>query len=88
MLNSLNANGNFFSDIDIAADGQIALGTARGNVVLTTTPLESFDEINVTQFGLGGTVFVAFGTDFSTVPEPSAAMLLSLGSMLALRRRK
>ena len=89
LLNSANVSGNFFSDIDIAPDGQIALGTARGSVVLTTTSLETFQEIDVLQVGLGGAVFVAFGTDFSAVPEPSTGMLMfSLGMMLALRRKK
>lgn len=90
LLNSLNVNGAFFSDIDIATDGQIALGTAQdGEVVLTTTSLDSFSRFRITESTFGGNTFVAFATDFSVVPEPSSSLfMLAIGTCLITRRRK
>lgn len=87
LINSLQVDGANFSDIDIAADGQVALGTASdGDIVLTTTDLNSFQQFNT---GNNGDVFVTFATDFGAVPEPSsAALLIGLGIPFALRRRK
>ena len=90
LLNSANLAGAFFADIDIAPDGQIALGTAQsGNVVLTDISLSSFETFRVTESSLGGNTFVAFATDFTAVPEPSSGLLLlSIGTFLSMLRRK
>ena len=90
LLNSDNVSGAFFADIDIAPDGQIALGTAlSGEVVLTDTTLSSFERFRITESSEGGDTFVAFATDFSAVPEPASGLILmSFGMLYSLRRKR
>ena len=90
LLNSANVSGAFFADIDIAPDGQIALGTAgSGEVVLTDTTLRSFERFRITESSVGGNTFVAFATDFSAVPEPASGLILiPFGMLYSLRRKK
>ena len=86
LLGSLTAPGENFSDIDISATGQIALGTGfEGDVVLTTTTLTGFTKFRATDSTSGGTTFVAW-----VVPEPTALPMMMLGGGLllaGLRRR-
>jgi len=90
LLNDATVVGAFFADIDIAPDGQVALGTAQdGEVVLTTVALDSFDRFRITESTIGGNTFVAFATDFSVVPEPSSGVLfLTIGICWVSRRRR
>ena len=70
-----NSTGSIFNsrlhDIDIAPDGQIAIGTTDGSIVLTTTALESAEVISISDqipFASSANIFVAFATDFSVGP--------------------
>jgi len=89
LLNSATVAGAFFADIDIAPDGQIALGTAQdGEVILTTTALDSFNRFRITNSTLGGNTFVAFATDFTAIPEPGSICLLALAGLGTVVRRR
>jgi hypothetical protein len=84
---SLQVSNAFFGDIDISADGRIALGTAgSGEIVLTDTTLTSFTRFRATDSTSGGNVFVAW----AQVPEPStyALSVLGLASLIAVARRR
>ena len=78
MLGSLEVNGrpNPFGpafnsrlhDIDIAPDGQIAIGTIDGDIILTTTALASAEVVSISDQlprTTSADIFVAFATDFS-----------------------
>ena len=103
VLRSLEVTSTFLSigirsslhDIDIAPNGQIAIGTGDGDLILTTTALESFEAVSISDqipFAASGSVFVAFATDFGavpSVPEPSTGLIVAgLGLSWLLRRQK
>ena len=83
VLSNLTIDGrvvseNVFSsrlhDIDVAQDGQVAIGTADGDIILTTTALDSFEVVSISDQipSTSGTIFVTFGADFDatlSVPE-------------------
>jgi hypothetical protein len=86
LLNSLAVPTAQFADMDINADGQIALGTRlSGEVVLTTTALDSFERFRITESTIGGDIFVTWG---AAVPEPSSIPVLVLLGLVTIKRRR
>ena len=86
LLDSLTVSGANFSDLDIAADGTIALGTGfDGDVVITDLSLDTFDRFQVTDSEVGGDVFVAWVAP--PIPEPMSLAVLSLGGLVLFQRR-
>ena len=94
VINSLEFTGVFdrFIDIDVAPDGQVAVGTdSFGDVILTTTALSTFERFSTLPSGFSGETFVTFAQDFSTaaVPEPSTGLVLGIcGISFLLQRRR
>ncbi|MEO0538098.1 MAG: hypothetical protein AAF215_30090 [Cyanobacteria bacterium P01_A01_bin.123] len=91
LLNLLTVPFASFNDIDIAPDGQIALGNREGEVILTDTSLTSFSRFDVSRSG-SGTTFVTWfpSSEAETVPEPGniVSSLFVLGLGICLKRTK
>lgn len=69
-------------DIDVV-NGQVALGTSDGSVVLTDTSFNSFQTVHVAS---SGPTFVALTP--SNVPEPSIVGLFTVGVILIFAKRR
>ncbi|MEO9592229.1 PEP-CTERM sorting domain-containing protein [Rhodopirellula bahusiensis] len=81
--------GESLIDIDIDPLGNIALGTSRGNVILTDTSFTnpiSFEASTSTDINRG--IYVGFTSRVTAVPEPATAGLLVLASGLAMHRQR
>lgn len=76
LIDSLYVPGALFSDIDISADGELALGTGFvGEVILTDVNLDSFTRFQATDSDLGGETFVTWSNPVA-IPEPSSFVTL------------
>lgn len=81
--------GESLIDIDIDPLGNIALGTNRGNVILTDTSFTnpiSFEASTSTD--INRQIYVGFTSPVTAVPEPATAGLLVLASGLAMHRQR
>jgi hypothetical protein len=84
VLNSLTTGRNL-SDIDVAADGRIVVGSWWNEVFFTSTGMEPVRSIPVAG---GDAVHVAFTSPVAPVPEPGTWVPVAIGfCMLAVRRR-
>lgn len=86
LLGRINAGVGSLTDIDVAEDGQIVVGTRSGAVVLTD---EALTGVRTFQTG-GGTNFVAFVPQPAAVPEPASLILAGIGFLCitGIRMRK
>ncbi len=67
----------FFFDVDVSADGVVALGSRDGDVIITDEDLSSFSSFAV------GTE----GTFVTIVPEPASLSMILLVGVFATRRK-